>query len=81
MENLIRFITESIVEHPNDINIVRKECENGKNEDIECYELSVHKDDLGKIIGKKGRTIKAIRTLLNAASMKQSKKFVLEISD
>jgi predicted RNA-binding protein YlqC (UPF0109 family) len=80
MEDLIRFITESIVEYPNDIKIIRKDCENEEENKI-CFELSVHKDDLGKIIGKKGRTVKAIRTLLNAASMKQNKKFVLEISD
>ncbi len=81
MEDLIRFITESIVDNPNDINVIKKECENSNDENTVCYELSVNKEDLGKMIGKKGRTVKAIRTLLNAASIKQNKKFILEISD
>ncbi len=80
MEDLIRFITESIVEYPSDVKITKKDCENGDENTI-CYELSVNKEDLGKVIGKKGRTVKAIRTLLNAASMKQNKKFILEIAD
>ena len=48
-------------------------------EDAAVYELRVAKDDLGRIIGKQGRTAKSIRTLLNAAASKTNRKVVLEI--
>ncbi len=44
-------------------------------------ELSVAKEDMGKVIGKQGRTVTAIRTLLNAASMKQKKRAILELTE
>ena len=48
-------------------------------EDAAVYQLRVAKDDLGRIIGKQGRTAKSIRTLLNAAASKTNRKVVLEI--
>ena len=43
------------------------------------FELRVHKSDLGKVIGRQGRTVRAIRTILNAVGMKLRKRFTLEI--
>jgi predicted RNA-binding protein YlqC (UPF0109 family) len=45
------------------------------------FELRVHKGDLGKVIGRQGRTARAIRTILNAVGMKLRKRFTLEILD
>jgi len=74
MKELINCIVKSLVDNQDAIKI--KEIGGEKTTVIE---LSVDKNDLGKIIGKEGKTIKAIRTILNAASKKSGKKAVLEI--
>ncbi len=74
MKELISCIVKSLVDNQDAIKI--KEIGGEKTTVIE---LSVDKNDLGKIIGKEGKTIKAIRTILNAASKKSGKKAVLEI--
>ncbi len=74
MKELISCIVENLVDNREAIKI--KEIGGEKTTVIE---LSVDKNDLGKIIGKEGKTIKAIRTILNAASKKSGKKAVLEI--
>ena len=50
-----------------------------KNEQVTVLELRVAENDLGKVIGKQGRTARSIRTLLAAASMKYQKRYTLEI--
>jgi predicted RNA-binding protein YlqC (UPF0109 family) len=74
MKELIETIVKSLVDQPDEvrINII-------KGEKTSVIELSVAKDDLGKVIGKQGRTAKAIRTLLTAASTKLKQRAVLEI--
>lgn len=74
MKELIEIIVKSLVDQPDEvrINII-------KGEKTSVIELSVAKDDLGKVIGKQGRTAKAIRTLLTAASTKLKQRAVLEI--
>jgi predicted RNA-binding protein YlqC (UPF0109 family) len=52
-----------------------------EGESTSVIELSVTKEDMGKVIGKQGRTAMAMRTLLNAAGMKQKKRTILEIID
>ncbi len=74
MKELISCIVKSLVDNQDAVKI--KEIGGEKTTVIE---LSVDKNDLGKIIGKEGKTIKAIRTILNAASKKSGKKAVLEI--
>ncbi len=74
MKELISCIVKSLVDNQEAVKI--KEIGGEKTTVIE---LSVDKNDLGKIIGKEGKTIKAIRTILNAASKKSGKKAVLEI--
>ncbi|WP_025209344.1 KH domain-containing protein [Hippea sp. KM1] len=74
MKELISCIVNSLVDNQEAVKI--KEIGGEKTTVIE---LSVDRDDLGKIIGKEGKTIKAIRTILNAASKKAGKKAVLEI--
>ena len=50
-----------------------------EGEQVTVLELRVHPSDLGKVIGKQGRTARSIRTILNAAGMKLKKRFTLEI--
>jgi hypothetical protein len=50
-----------------------------EGEQITIFELRTHPDDLGKVIGRHGRTVDAIRTILNAVGAKLRKRFVLEI--
>lgn len=74
IKDLIKRIAEALVDHPERVHV--KEIDGNQTLIIE---LTVAKEDIGKIIGKHGRTAQAIRTLLNAASAKLKKHAVLEI--
>jgi predicted RNA-binding protein YlqC (UPF0109 family) len=76
MEELIRYIATALVDHPDQIQI--KETE--QDETI-IIELTVAKEDLGKVIGKQGRTARAMRSLLSAAAGKVNKRSRLEIME
>ena len=73
-KDLIEFIAQSLVDHPEQVKVHEIE-----REKVTVLELSVAADDLGKIIGKGGRTAKAIRAVLLAAGVKVNRKTVLEI--
>ena len=74
MREIIKKIVKAIVDSPDDVNI--SEIDGGRTTIIE---LKVAKDDIGKVIGKKGRTISAIRTLLASAGGKEKIRYVLEL--
>ena len=74
LRTLIEYIAKSLVDHPDHVDV--KEIEGEKTTIIE---LRVDEDDLGKIIGRHGRTAKAMRTVINAAATKEQKRAVLEI--
>jgi len=74
MKELIEFIAQGLVDKPEAVSI--KEVP-GDNANI--YELTVDQTDLGKVIGKKGRTAKAIRSVIQAASAKDKTRAILEI--
>jgi len=74
MKELIEYIAKSLVDH---VDVVKVTEVDGERTSV--IELSVAKEDMGRIIGKQGKTANAIRTLLNAASMKQHKRTILEI--
>ena len=76
MQSLIETIVTPLVDHPEAIQIEMAEEENRIT-----YRLSVHKDDMGKVIGKQGRVAKAIRTVIYAAGATKQKKIYLEISE
>ncbi len=76
MKELIEYIANSLVDQPDAVKVTEV-----TGERTSVIELSVANEDMGKIIGKQGRTVSAIRTLLNAASMKQKKRTILEIID
>jgi predicted RNA-binding protein YlqC (UPF0109 family) len=74
MKELVKFIAQSLVANPDQVQV--KEIE---GEQTSVIELKVAKEDLGKVIGKQGRTARAMRTILSAASTKIRKRAVLEI--
>ncbi len=76
MKELVEFIVKSLVDKPDAVSITEVE-----GEKASILELRVDQADLGKVIGKQGRTAKAIRTILNASGVKSGKKTVLEILD
>ncbi len=76
MRELIELIIKGIVDNPNQVEI---------NEIIgeksSIFEIKVDPKDIGKVIGKQGRNIKSIRTIVNAAAQKDDKRVVIEIID
>ncbi|AEI15593.1 MULTISPECIES: KH domain-containing protein [Flexistipes] len=74
MKELVEFIVKSLVDNPDKVLI-----EEVEGEKTTVIELRVDPSDLGKVIGKQGRTARAIRTILNAAGIKKNKRVVLEI--
>jgi predicted RNA-binding protein YlqC (UPF0109 family) len=74
VKELVEFIVKSLVDKPDAVRI-----EEVEGEKASIIELHVDNGDLGKVIGKQGRTAKAIRTIINASGVKSGKKVVLEI--
>ncbi|MFV2071533.1 MAG: KH domain-containing protein [Thermoanaerobaculales bacterium] len=74
MKDLLVEIAKALVDSPEDVKVTEVE-----GEQTTVLELRVRNEDLGKVIGRQGRTARAIRTLLAAAGMKIHKRFVLEI--
>ena len=71
---MIEEIARSLVDHPDSVHVSEVQ-----GEQTTVLELRVAQEDLGKVIGKQGRTARAMRTLLTAAGMKHHKRAVLEI--
>lgn len=76
MKDLIYYIARALVDQPEQVKVTEVEANQ-----TTVLELRVAKEDLGKVIGKQGRTARAIRTILGAASAKIKKRSVLEIID
>ena len=74
MKDLISYIAQALVDHPEEVSVNEVE-----GNQTSVLELKVAKEDLGKVIGKQGRTARAMRTILSAASAKLRKRTVLEI--
>jgi len=74
VKEFIESIAKQLVDNPDSVNVTEVE-----GEKTTVYELRVYSDDLGKVIGRKGQTAKAIRTLIAAASAKKGKRALLEI--
>ncbi len=74
MKQFIEIIVKNLVDHPDQVAVSEVD-----GEKTTVYELRVGPGDLGKVIGKKGRTASAIRTLISAASAKKGKRAMLEI--
>ena len=74
MKDLISFIVDKLVDQPDSVEVIERE-----EDDTIIIELRVAKEDLGKVIGKQGRTAKAMRAVLSAAAGKLEKRSRLEI--
>ncbi len=74
MKDLLVEIAKALVDNPEDVSVTEVE-----GEQTTVLELRVREEDLGKVIGRQGRTARALRTLLSATGMKVHKRFVLEI--
>ena len=74
MKDLIKYIAQALVDNPDKVEVSEVQ-----GEQTSVIELRVSKEDLGKVIGKQGKTANAMRTILSAASAKVHKRTVLEI--
>ena len=74
MNELVEAIARALVDHPEEVQVKSVE-----GSQVTVLELRVHPEDLGKVIGRQGRTAKSIRTILGAAGMKIRKRLTLEI--
>ena len=74
MKELVQLLARSLVTHPDAV-----EVKETQGDTASVFELKVAKEDLGRIIGKQGRTARSIRTILTAAASRTNRKVVLEI--
>jgi predicted RNA-binding protein YlqC (UPF0109 family) len=74
VKDFIEFVAKSVVSHPEEVRVEQEE-----EEGYTIYQLHVSPDDVGKIIGRRGRVAKALRTLLKVAAAKNHKRATLEI--
>ncbi len=76
MRDLIAYITKALVANPDEVEVTEIE---GSSTSV--IEVKVADSDLGKVIGKQGRTVRAMRTLLSAAATRRNRRAILEIVD
>jgi predicted RNA-binding protein YlqC (UPF0109 family) len=76
MEEFIAYVARRLVEHPDDVVVSRED----KDEKI-VFRLKVSEPDVGKVIGRSGRTAQALRILLTAVAAREGKRAILEITD
>ena len=76
MKEVVELIAKSLVDNPDEVQVTQLD-----GEQSSIIELKVAPEDVGKVIGKQGRTAQAIRVILGAAGMKLKKRFILEIID
>lgn len=74
MKQLVETVCKALVDNPDEVKVTQID-----GEQTTILELRVNQSDLGKVIGKQGRTARAVRTILAAAGMKQRRRFNLEI--
>jgi len=77
LEELIVYLAKALVDKPEEVNVTLETLEDGTLN----YQLKVASEDVGKVIGKKGRIANALRVIIKAAAMKESKKARLQILD
>lgn len=76
MKELVEFIAKSLVDDPDDVHVHTVDRDQGM-----LLELELAQNDLGKVIGRQGRTARAIRTVLAAAGQKRRRRYTLDILD
>lgn len=76
MKDLVLQIARSLVDHPDEVRVDKHERNNQS-----LIEITVHPDDVGKIIGKQGRIIKAIRTVVKSCAIRDNRKISVELTN
>jgi uncharacterized protein len=76
VKDLVEYLARALVDEPAAVKV-----ESFEEEDAEVYELSVAEDDVGKVIGRGGRTVNAFRGVLRACAAKQDKRVLLDVVD
>jgi predicted RNA-binding protein YlqC (UPF0109 family) len=76
VKDLLEYLAKALVDHPDDVTVNATE-----NESTVVLELSVARDDIGKVIGKQGRIARALRTIVKASAVKNGKRAIVEIVD
>jgi len=76
LKELVQYLAQSIVNQPDAVEVTETQ-----DDHASVLELKVAQEDLGRVIGKQGRTAKSLRTILNAAAARHDRKIVLEIID
>lgn len=74
MKEFVEYVVKALVDYPDEVNVREVD-----GERTVVFELRLNKTDIGKVIGKNGRTISALRSLLTSAAAKQGRRAVLEI--
>lgn len=74
LEELIKYVTVSLVDAPDDVHVALVE-----EDDADVFEIDVADDDIGKIIGRGGKTARALRSIVNASCPRSSKRIMVEI--
>ena len=76
LQGFVEFVVKSLVDHPEEMEIIPEQ-----NDDLCALRIRCHKDDRGKIIGKRGKTITAIRALVSSAAGRQHKRVSVDVLD
>ena len=74
MKDLIEYVVNTLVDHPDELRIAEIE-----GERTIVFELRCHPDDVGKVIGKSGKTVGALRTLISTVAARQNRRAMLEV--
>jgi len=77
VKELLEYMVKELVDNPDDVDIEEEE----EDEKTIIFKLNVAEEDLGKVIGKKGRTANALRVVMRAASAKRGKSSIVKIID
>ena len=77
MKDLVEYLARSLVDHPDEVTVESFEEDDGTL----VFELHLNEDDVGKVIGRSGRTVNALRTVVRAASVREGRRVLVDVVD
>jgi predicted RNA-binding protein YlqC (UPF0109 family) len=77
VKDLVEYLARSLVDHPDEVRVESFEEDDGTL----VFELHLNEDDVGKVIGRSGRTVNALRTVIRAASVREGKRVLVDVVD